>query len=200
MVFPPAIEARVRRGRGRFEPGLRNSAPEIACLVIIPSERGRALNNAMRPTMILALLLALAVCWRSTGGAQGSDMPRTPDRAPEASGPLLNFSGIWVGTSTSSADGSKVKIAFNIKRAGNKFKGDYRCAPGNAVCRNNVQRGWVHGQIAARGFTVSEEDTSWCLFFVSRFRPPAAEGEYTCYMNGGIADLGVFELKQPLGE
>ena len=154
----------------------------------------------MRPTMILGLFLALALCWRSMGGAQGSDTPRPPDRTPDVSGPLLNFSGIWVGTSTSSAYGAKAKIAFNIKRAGNKFKGDYRCAPGNAICRNNVQRGWVHGQIAARGFTVSEEDTSWCAFFVSRFHPPAAEGEYTCYMNGGIADLGVFELKQPLGE
>jgi hypothetical protein len=150
--------------------------------------------------MTLALLLMLAACWSSRCGAQGSDTPPVPRRTPEASAPLLTFSGIWIGTSTSSADGAKVKIAFNIKRVDDKFKGDYRCAPGNAVCRNNVQRGWVHGQTAARGFTVSEEDTSWCLFFVSRFRPLAAEGEYTCYMNGGIADLGVFELKQPLGE
>lgn len=156
----------------------------------------------MRPimpfTMTFALLLALAVCSCSTNG---SDTPRTPAPANEASDPLLNFNGIWVGSSTSSAGGgAKAKIGFDIKREGNKFKGDYRCAPGNAVCRNNVQRGWVHGQIAARGFTVSEEDTSWCVFFVSRFHPPAAEGEYTCYMNGGIADLGVFELKRPRGE
>jgi hypothetical protein len=154
----------------------------------------------VRSATILAFLLTLAVGWRSAGGAQGSDTPSPPERTPGASGPLLSFSGLWVGTSTSSANGAKVKIAFNIKRTGNKFKGDYRCAPGNAICRNNVQRGWVHGQTAARGFTVSEEDTSWCVFFVSRFYPPAAEGEYTCYMNGGIADLGVFELKQPLGE
>ena len=95
---------------------------------------------------------------------------------------------------------TKVKIGFAIKRAGNKFTGDYRCAPDNAVCRNNVQRGWVHGQISARGFTVAEEDTSWCVFFVRRFHGAIADGEYTCYMNGGIADLGVFELKHPLGE
>ena len=154
----------------------------------------------MRRTIILVLSVALVVCSYSTRGACGSDAPRTQDPAPDASDPLLNFSGVWIGTSTSSADGAKVKIAFNIKRAGNKFTGDYRCAPSNAVCRNNVQRGWVHGQISARGFTVSEEDTSWCVFFVRRFHPPAAGGEYTCYMNGGIADLGVFELRRPFGE
>jgi hypothetical protein len=151
----------------------------------------------MRVAVTFALLLALAACSCS---AHRSDAPRTVARASEAFDPVANFIGIWVGTSTSSADASKVKIAFDIKRAGNKFTGDYRCAPYNAVCRNNVQRGWVHGQIAARGFTVSEEDTSWCLFFMRRVHPAAAEGEYTCYMNGGIADLGVFELKRPLGE
>jgi hypothetical protein len=180
---------------------LRNSTPGPACLVIVAAKRVRAANNAMRftmqPTIALVLFLALTMCSCSTRGA---DAPRTRERAPDASNPLLNFNGIWVGTSTSSADGAKVKIAFAIKCEGSKFKGDYRCAPGNAVCRNNVQRGWVHGQISARGFVVSEEDTSWCLFFLRRFHPPAGEGEYTCYMNGGIADLGVFELKSPLGE
>ena len=153
----------------------------------------------MGSTMILVLFLALAVSSCSTHGARGSDVPRTPELAPDASDPLRNFSGLWAGTSTS-ADGSKAKIGFAIKREGNKFTGDYRCAPDNAVCRNNVQRGWVHGQISARGFTVAEEDTSWCVFFVRRFHGAIADGEYTCYMNGGIADLGMFELKHPLGE
>jgi hypothetical protein len=150
--------------------------------------------------MILMLFLALAVYSCSTHGARGSDAPRPSGPAPEASDPLREFNGVWVGTSTSSADGSKAKIAFAIKRQGNKFSGDYRCAPDNAICRNNVHRGWVHGQISAPGFTVAEEDTSWCVFFMRRFRPASAEGEYTCYMNGGIDDLGVFELRRPLGE
>src|ERR1700687_3880370 len=154
----------------------------------------------MRPTMLstmtLVLLLALAASSCST---HGSNAPRTPDRTQNASDPLLNFNGVWVGTSTSS-DGDKAKIAFDIKREGNKFKGDYRCAPDNAVCRNNVQRGWVHGQVSARGFGVSEEDTSWCVLFMSKFHPATAGGEYTCYMNGGISDLGVFELRGPHGE
>jgi hypothetical protein len=144
--------------------------------------------------MKFVLLLVLAICSCS---AHGPGAPPAPDRAPQTAEPLLSFSGIWIGTSTSSADGAKVKIAFDIKREGNKFTGGYRCAPDNAVCRNNVQRGWVHGQTSARGFGVSEEDTSWCLFFMRRLRPAAAEGEYTCYMNGGIADQGTFKLKGP---
>ena len=56
------------------------------------------------------------------------------------------------------------------------------------------QRGWVHGQVSARGFTVAEEDTSWCVFFMRRFHGTIADGEYTCYMNGGIADQGTFKL------
>jgi hypothetical protein len=151
-------------------------------------------------TTILVLCLALAVCSCSTRGARVSDAPRSPEPAPDAPDPLRNFTGVWVGTSTSSADASKVKIAFAIKRDGNRFTGDYRCAPDNAICRNNVQRGWVHGQISARGFTVAEEDTSWCVFFMRSFHSAIGHGEYTCYMNGGIADLGVFELKRRRSE
>lgn len=157
-------------------------------------------TRTTRFTLTLAFSLALAVCSCATRGARDSDAPRTRDPVSDSPDPLLEFTGAWVGTSTSSADGAKVKVAFYIKREGNKFTGEYRCAPDNAVCRNNVQRGWVHGQISARGFGVSEEDTGWCLFFMRRFHRAAAGGEYTCYMNGGISDLGVFELKRPLGE
>src|ERR1700730_7081986 len=94
------------------------------------------MRPTMLPAMTLVLLLALSASSCST---RGSDPPRTPDRAHDVSDPLLNFNGIWVGTSTSDG-GDKAKIAFDIKREGNKFKGDYRCAPDNAVCRNNVQR------------------------------------------------------------
>jgi len=147
----------------------------------------------MLPAMTLVLLLALSAGSCST---RASDPPRTPDRRQGASDPLLNFNGIWVGTSTSD-DGDKAKIAFDIKREGNKFKGDYRCAPGNAVCRNNVDRGWVTGQVNARGLRVAMQDTSWCMYFMDEFYPPKADGEYTCYMNGGIADQGTFELTGP---
>jgi hypothetical protein len=151
----------------------------------------------MRRIIILTLLLALALWSCSSGG--GGAQP-APAAAPDAPDPLLEFTGIWKGTSVSSMNAAKVRITFDIKREGNKFKGEYRCAPGNAICRNNVQRGWVTGQVSARGFRVAMEDTSWCMYFMDDFYPPKADGEYTCYLNGGIADQGTFELKGPPGE
>jgi hypothetical protein len=121
---------------------------------------------------------------------------RLPPTAPDAPNPLAEFTGVWKGTSTSATNAAKFIITFDVKREGNKLKGEYRCAPGNANCRNNVQRGWVTGQTGARGFTVSMEDTSWCTFFMDEFYPPVGDGEYTCYLGGTIADQGTFEVKQ----
>jgi len=111
--------------------------------------------------------------------------------------PLREFAGTWRGTSFSTYEMATVKISFRIQQSGKRFTGDYRCAPGNVICTNNIQRGWVHGQIAARGFTVAMEDTSWCLFFMNEFYPPAARGEYTCYEGGMVMDRGTFQLKGP---
>ena len=120
-----------------------------------------------------------------------------PGALAERPDPLREFTGTWRGTSFSTYAMATVKIRLEIRQTGNKFKGDYRCAPGNAVCTNNIQRGWVHGQIAARGFTVSMEDTSWCLFFMNEFYPPSAAGDYTCYEGGMVMDRGMFRLKGP---
>ncbi|HVA41502.1 MAG TPA: hypothetical protein VNF49_12605 [Candidatus Binataceae bacterium] len=126
----------------------------------------------------------------STGSTASAAAPDSPD-------PLMDFNGIWRGRSVSTMNAASAKITFSVKREGNQIKGDYRCAPGNAICRNNVQRGWVTGQVSARGFRVEMEDSSWCVYFMDEFYPPKARGEYTCYMNGGIADQGTFRLKGP---
>ena len=129
----------------------------------------------------------------SGGGASFVGTAATPD-SPD---PLMDFTGIWKGRSVSSMNAASAKITFSVKRVGNQLKGDYRCAAGNAICRNNLQRGWVTGQVNARGFRVAMEDTSWCMYFMDDFYPPKADGEYTCYMSGGIADQGTFKLKGP---
>ncbi len=161
----------------------------------------------MRHIVTLALLLALCgwSCSSSSGGggpsgtavSAGSAPSAGAAAAPDSPDPLMDFNGIWKGTSVSSMNAAKVKITFNITREGNQFKGKYLCAPFNANCRNNTPHGWVTGQINARGFRVSMEDTSWCMYFMDDFYPPKADGEYTCYMNGGIADQGTFKLKGP---
>jgi hypothetical protein len=153
----------------------------------------------MRRIITLALLLGLAGWSCSSGGGGNPGFAGSTGSAatPDSPDPLLDFTGIWRGRSISSMNAASAKITFAVKRQGNRIKGDYRCAPGNAICRNNVQRGWVTGQVSARGFRVEMEDTSWCMYFMDDFYPPKADGEYTCYMNGGIADQGTFKLKGP---
>ena len=128
----------------------------------------------LAPTLVL---LTLAVTQWSCFGGSPSNLP---PGALAGAFPIRwrQFTGTWRGTSFSTYAMATVKISWEIRQTGNKFKGDYRCAPGNAVCTNNIQRGWVHGQIAARGFTVSMEDTSWCLFFMNEFYPPSAAGDF----------------------
>lgn len=160
-----------------------------------------------RRFVIVAMLLALGG-WScsSGGGGQSNSAANSPaagagDASPVGSAaspdPLADFTGIWKGTSVSTVNAAMVNITFKLKREGNQLKGDYLCRPGNAVCRNNTPRGWVTGQVNARGFRVAMEDTSWCMYFMDDFYPPKADGEYTCYMNGGIADQGTFKLKGP---
>jgi hypothetical protein len=159
-------------------------------------------TNRMEPNLVLktAMRIAVLVLLLATAAASlcsTAEVRRTPAAAPDLSDPLADFIGLWTGTSTSTMNAAKVKISFNVKRKGNELKGPYRCAPLNAVCRNNVQSGWVRGTISARGFTVSMEDTSWCAFKLDRFYPEVGDGGYTCYMNGSIADRGTFEIKGP---
>jgi len=161
----------------------------------------------MRRIVTFAFLLALAGWSCSSNGGSGAQPGATgaagvagSAAAPDSPDPLMDFNGIWKGTQVSTMSAARVKITFRLKREGNQFKGDYLCAPGNAVCRNNTPHGWVTGQISARGFRVAMEDSSWCMYFMDEFYPPKADGEYTCYMNGGIADQGMFKLKGPPSE
>ena len=141
--------------------------------------------------MLVFPVVALASCSnRSAAPTPAAALTERPD-------PLREFAGTWRGTSFSTYAMATVKISFQIRQSGKRFTGDYRCAPGNVVCTNNIQRGWVHGEIAARGFTVAMEDTSWCLFFMNEFYPPSARGEYTCYEGGMVMDRGIFRLQGP---
>ena len=162
----------------------------------------------MRRIVTVAMLLAFGgwSCSSGGGGGQSNSAAGSPaavsgSASPIGSGaspdPLADFTGIWKGKSVSSMNAAQVNITFKLKREGNKIKGDYLCRPGNAICRNNTPHGWVTAQVNARGFRVAMEDTSWCMYFMDDFYPPKADGEYTCYMNGGIADQGTFKLKGP---
>jgi hypothetical protein len=113
-------------------------------------------SNVVRLAVILAFFIAAPI----VGSCSAGGTHQTPPPNPDAPNLLMDFTGVWKGTSTSSMNAAKVKISFDMERDGNKLKGSYRCAPLNAICRNNIQRGWVNGQTGARGYTVSMEDTS----------------------------------------
>jgi hypothetical protein len=145
----------------------------------------------MRFVLSVMLLIFVTSCCSCSGNS--SQYP--PGALTERPDPLREFAGTWRGTSFSTHEMATVKISFEIIQNGSKFKGDYRCAPGNIICTNNIQRGWVHGHTTERAFSVAMEDTSWCLFFMNDFYPPAARGEYTCYEGGMVSDRGLFQLK-----
>jgi hypothetical protein len=127
----------------------------------------------MRPNLILKtatrfaiLLLLLAMAAASSCSIAG--VRHTSAAVSEPPDPLTDFTGLWSGTSTSTVNAAKVKVSFDVKREGKELEGTYQCVPLNAVCRDNVQRGWMHGSISARGFTVSMEDTSWLRVHAQR--------------------------------
>ena len=80
----------------------------------------------MRRIMTLALVLALAG-WScsSGGGGQSSPGPAVRRHRPDSPDPLMDFNGIWKGTSISSMNAASAKITFNVKREGNQIKGNY---------------------------------------------------------------------------
>jgi hypothetical protein len=141
-----------------------------------------------RSAVFSAILLTL---WSSIGIA---GMGHTSAAAAKNSDALASFNGVWKGTSVSNVNASSAIITLDIKRNGNELKGTYLCTAGNAVCRNNIQKGWMHGQSGARGFDVTMEDNSRCTYYMDKIQSSVAEGEYTCYGDGQIVDQGTFKL------
>jgi hypothetical protein len=142
--------------------------------------------------MLAALLVIATLVVDACSSGVGYAAPSTTHKLD----PLMDFTGLWTGTSTSSANAAKVRITFNVERQGNHLKGTYRCAPLNAPCRNNIHQGWLRGSIGALSFTVSMEDTSWCAFRLQHFNLQVGDGEYTCYMNASLVDTGVFQIRR----
>lgn len=149
------------------------------------------------PAMLSALLIvvALAVGSCASGASGASSAERAAPSTAASLDPLMEFTGLWTGTSTSNSN-AKVRITLDMQREGNHLKGRYICQPLNAACRNNNQHGWVRAKTDARGFTVSMEDTSWCAFRLQQFNVQMGDGEYTCYMGGNMVDQGVFHIRR----
>jgi hypothetical protein len=109
--------------------------------------------------------------------------------------PLADFHGMFQGDQISN-DGRRVNIAFDVQQKDGELSGTYRCAPGNANCRNQITKGWVMGDVKGRSLRVSLQDTSWCMYSLGTFYVNEGEGDYTCYLGGTIADQGAFSIKR----
>ncbi|MGH7839162.1 MAG: hypothetical protein ACREQC_15220, partial [Candidatus Binataceae bacterium] len=118
-----------------------------------------------------------------------------PPPDPGSVRPLRDFKGLFAG-GTVSGDNRRVKISFDVQQKGDQISGTYGCAPGNATCRNQMLKGWVSGNVDARGIRVSLQDGSWCLYNLGVFYVNEGEGDYSCYNGGMLVEHGVFSLKR----
>jgi hypothetical protein len=125
------------------------------------------------------------------GGCATDKRAQNPDSAK----PLADFNGLFSGE-TISGDNHRVEVSFNVERQGDRISGTYRCAPGNATCRNQMLKGSVSGAVDARGIQVSLQDGSWCLYNLDKFYRGESEGDYSCYLGGMLVEHGVFNLKR----
>jgi len=124
-----------------------------------------------------------------------ASVSRTQAHDPVGAQPLDDFKGVFAGE-TISGDNRRVKIGFDVQQKGDQISGTYQCAPGNATCRNQMTRGWVRGNVDARGIRVSLQDGSWCLYSLEAFYGDDGEGDYACYQGGMLVENGVFSLKR----
>jgi len=120
---------------------------------------------------------------------------RAQTQDPVGARPLDDFKGRFAGE-TISGDNRRVKIGFDVQEKGDQISGTYQCAAGNANCRNQMTRGWVSGNVDARGIRVSLQDGSWCLYSLEAFYGNDGEGDYSCYQGGMLVEQGVFSLKR----
>jgi len=138
------------------------------------------------------IFLGLASAGLLAGCATAS---RTQAHDAVGAQPLGDFKGVFAGD-TISDDNRRVKIGFDVQQKGEQISGTYQCAPGNATCRNQMTRGWVSGNVDARGIRVSLQDGSWCLYSLQVFYGDDGEGDYSCYQAGMLVEHGVFSLKR----
>ena len=97
--------------------------------------------------------------------------------------------------------GGTVLISLSMIQDKSKISGMYRCATGNAMCRNlNISGNIAVGRISGPGVSlrVMFEDVSSCIFN-GTFSDDAGAGAYICMQGGGIVDRGFWKVKRAFG-
>ena len=80
---------------------------------------------------------------------------------------------------------------------GDKVTGEYRCSPGNALCRNGDEKGSIEGTANGNQVnlnTILLPDASNCRF--TGTLDYNGNGQYTCYLQGRIVEQGTWQLSK----
>ena len=150
---------------------------------------------------LLTCLCLLALC------AIGCSTQETTAPASSTSGPAAapgnvadgNLSGLWTITTSTGGligmAGQTRSIKLVIRQAGDKVTGVYRCASGNALCRNGDEKGSIEG--TANGNQVNLNimllpDASNCRFTGTLVYN--GNGQYACYLQGQIVEQGTWQV------
>lgn len=97
------------------------------------------------------------------------------------------------------------RITFNLRQTDSTLTGDYRCTIGTMVCRdaNTTDRGTVaSGELSGSAVTmrvVLPGDLSSCLYNGFEYSPGELHGGYRCYQGGGLAEVGVWQVRRAAG-
>jgi hypothetical protein len=148
---------------------------------------------------LLVLTMAVGLC--SVSGAQES-MPAPGD-----------FTGTWEGTirvtpcralsMTESGRCNAVnKITLTIIQHDSKITGAYHCSIGTQICRNGnaddsgkITSGSASGS-SIRFSVLITSDLSNCAYNGYSPAPGKIRGGYSCYVGGGLAEQGMWEVSR----
>jgi len=156
-----------------------------------------------RAGSLLASLCLLAIC-ASGCSTQETKVPvssASSSAPPPSNGAEDNLSGLWTGTTSTGGllgmAGLTRSIKLVIRQEGNKVTGEYRCSPGNALCRNGDEKGSIKG--TASGSHVSLNiallpDASNCRFIGTL--DYNGNGQYTCYLQSRIVEQGTWQASK----
>ena len=93
-------------------------------------------------------------------------------------------------------------IAFSFDEQGERIKGNYTCAYGNTICRNDGADNTgkvISGQLfdnVVRFSVVIPSDGSSCCYEGHLVYSGAARGAYSCHQGGKLVEKGVWEINR----
>jgi hypothetical protein len=121
--------------------------------------------------------------------------------------PTVDVTGFWSGRSLGACMGRlggcgrMVLISLSLIQTESDISGVYRCATGNAICRNlntegKIAAGTIRG--ASVSLRVMHEDVSSCIF-QGDFSTETATGTYMCLQGGGMVERGYWKVQRTYG-